>query len=261
MPFTFSHPAAAVPLRRWLGRYGVLSALVIGSITPDLPYFFSNRLPGKASHSFSGLFWFCLPVGLIVYAFFHAILKRPLITLLPEGLRERITATTRPTAARPPNWIGVAISLVAGAATHDLWDAFTHFDGFVVLAIPLLQTVLFSVDNYHVRVYTLLQHGSTVAGLALLAFWFRQWAATGSAAPISPRAAKSPWRWRTAFIVAAASISLIVGAWIGALSIGERAGTAALKVFLRRASISGSITLALALVVYSAGWHLQRRRE
>ena len=35
MPFTFAHPAAVVPLLRPLGRYGVLSALVIGSIVPD----------------------------------------------------------------------------------------------------------------------------------------------------------------------------------------------------------------------------------
>ena len=39
MPVTIAHPIAAIPLRRPLGRLGVLSALVIGSITPDVPFF------------------------------------------------------------------------------------------------------------------------------------------------------------------------------------------------------------------------------
>lgn len=39
MPFTLAHPAAAVPLRRRLGRYGTLSLLLIGSMARDLAYF------------------------------------------------------------------------------------------------------------------------------------------------------------------------------------------------------------------------------
>ena len=51
MPFTLSHPAAVIPLRRW----GIFSALIIGSIMPDSVYFlpfmdehdrFAHTLPG-----------------------------------------------------------------------------------------------------------------------------------------------------------------------------------------------------------------------
>ena len=37
MPFTFAHPAAALPLRRTLGRAGVLSALVGGRLCRQSP--------------------------------------------------------------------------------------------------------------------------------------------------------------------------------------------------------------------------------
>ncbi|MSQ59664.1 MAG: DUF4184 family protein [Betaproteobacteria bacterium] len=44
MPFTIAHPAAALPLLRPLRGFGVLSALVIGSMTPDFPYFLTGDL-------------------------------------------------------------------------------------------------------------------------------------------------------------------------------------------------------------------------
>ena len=51
MPFTGSHPAAVLPLMRW----GLMpSALVIGSMVPDLPYFLPVPDLGN-THSLIGL--------------------------------------------------------------------------------------------------------------------------------------------------------------------------------------------------------------
>ena len=52
MPLTTAHPVAAIPLRRPLGRLGVLAGLVIGSITPDLPLFLPLPVGRNAAHSF-----------------------------------------------------------------------------------------------------------------------------------------------------------------------------------------------------------------
>jgi Domain of unknown function (DUF4184) len=62
VPYPFAHPAAVLLLARPMGRFAVPSALVIGSVIPDLWYFlpFVGR---EASHSPAGLFWFCLPAG------------------------------------------------------------------------------------------------------------------------------------------------------------------------------------------------------
>jgi hypothetical protein len=51
VPFTLAHPAAAVPLLRPLGRRGLLSALVIGSMAPDLWYFVPFDVTRADSHS------------------------------------------------------------------------------------------------------------------------------------------------------------------------------------------------------------------
>jgi len=79
MPLTISHPAAAVPL----ARSGLaLSALVIGSMTPDFPYFFPFFPYGYISHSLIGLLIYCLPVGLFSLGVFHFLIKYPVLSLL-----------------------------------------------------------------------------------------------------------------------------------------------------------------------------------
>src|SRR5262250_1484731 len=97
MPFTLAHPAAVVPLARLLGKKVVFSALVIGSMTPDFAYPVPGLTRGP-SHSLSGLFWFCLPVGLASYLLFHLLVKRPRAAALPRALREAVA----PLVARTP---------------------------------------------------------------------------------------------------------------------------------------------------------------
>jgi hypothetical protein len=104
VPYPFAHPAAVLPLIRPMGRFGVASALVIGSMVPDAWYL----VPGLAradSHSAAGLLWFCLPVGLLVYVVFRYFRN------------ESISAAP---------WHAVVISLLVGALTHFGWDALAH---------------------------------------------------------------------------------------------------------------------------------------
>ena len=114
MPYPFAHPAAVLPLARPLGRFGVPSALAIGSIAPDFWYFVPLVERGE-SHSVAGLAWFCLPLGLLLYALFHLFLKQPLIALLSPRLRAF-------TPARLPAvpWSAVLVSLLV-SASHARW--------------------------------------------------------------------------------------------------------------------------------------------
>jgi len=100
VPYPFAHPAAVLPLVRPMGRFGVTSALVIGSMIPDAWYL----VPGLAragSHSLAGLFWFCLPLGFLLY-------------LLWNGRQPRAP------------FCAVAASLLVGALSHFAWDAVAH---------------------------------------------------------------------------------------------------------------------------------------
>lgn len=104
MPYPFAHPAAVLPLIRPMGRFGVTSALVIGSMIPDAWYLVPG-LVRSDSHSASGLLWFCLPAGLLVYVVFRYFRD------------ESISAAP---------WHAVVISLLAGALTHLGWDGIAH---------------------------------------------------------------------------------------------------------------------------------------
>lgn len=171
MPFTFAHPAAAVPLLRPLGRYGSLSALVIGSIAPDLAFIVALDLAREQTHGLAALFLFCLPAGASVYLLFHALLKAPLLALLPDPLAARLPGSD----AAPARWSAVLVSLLCGAVSHLIWDAFTHPGTPVTNALPILQTELANIGGYRVLVFKVLQHASSVLGLVLLALWSIAW--------------------------------------------------------------------------------------
>jgi hypothetical protein len=183
MPFTLAHPAAAIPFSRVLGRAGVLSALIVGSMSPDLPSFVPLGIPRAASHSLAGLFWCGVPLGLVGYVLWHVVACPLGDALLPRTLRDRLPrlpgASWLPVA---PVW-AVLVSLVVGAATHLVWDACTHEDGFVVAVSPALRTLLWERGGYRVLLYKALQHGSTLLGFAWLARWGWQWLSTTCAQP------------------------------------------------------------------------------
>ena len=60
MPFTLSHPAAVLPFVTRAAKYNATSALVIGSLIPDLPYFVRWPIALHGSHTPLGLATFCL---------------------------------------------------------------------------------------------------------------------------------------------------------------------------------------------------------
>jgi uncharacterized protein DUF4184 len=169
MPFTVSHAAAALPFYK-LGKGRLpMAALMFGSMSPDFSYFLPGDLAVLPSHTFLGLFWFCLPAGLLVWMLFVHLLEAPTISLLPEAWRLRITPSGRQMTVATLALACVAI--VIGAATHIVWDSFTHRWTPVTDALPFLRTSLFKIGYQDIRVYKLLQHLSTVAGMTILLVW------------------------------------------------------------------------------------------
>jgi len=259
MPLTFAHPAAALPLARPLGRYGLPSALVIGSLAPDAAYFLELGVPRSTSHGFAGLFLFCLPVGLALYALFHLVLKHPLAALLPEALQARI-ATALGAVGRLPDapFSAVAVSLLAGAATHLAWDSFTHLSSPLVQSSPVLRAHLGSVFGYPVLVCKLLQHASTGAGLVLLARWsWRRLRAPAEPAAL-PRP-RLPFALRGALLAGLLAVSASAALAAAAPSLEDAVNVWTLRRFLGRAVVAGVSSLALALVTFGLLWHAHAR--
>ena len=171
MPFTFSHPAAVLPLTYLPKRWFSLTALVIGSLTPDFEYFFRTRIYSSFSHTWFGLFWFDLPLTIILAFIFHLIVRNSLIDNLPNFVSQRFSVfkNFNWTNYFVKNFLTVTISAIIGIATHILWDGFTHEQGQFVQANPVLQNNL-SLSKYSIPIYKLLQHLSTLMGGLIILF-------------------------------------------------------------------------------------------
>ena len=90
MPFTPAHPAIVLPLLRRTRRWLSASGLIVGSMAPDLEYFFRLRPGGGAGHALLGVLWLDLPLSLLIIGLFHGIVKKPLIFSLPDFFRFRL---------------------------------------------------------------------------------------------------------------------------------------------------------------------------
>lgn len=174
MPFTFSHPAIILPLT-WLPKHWFsLTGLVTGSLMPDFKYFIRMRIQSSYSHTPAGLFWFDLPLGILMAFIFHNLVRDPLINNSPAFFKNRFAPFRSFNWSRyfKRNWLVVAVSILAGAASHVLWDSFTHHGGYFVERISALSSML-QFGGYRLPVLKILQHASTVTGglVILYAIW------------------------------------------------------------------------------------------
>ena len=168
MPFTVSHAAAVLPLHRWFRHRLPLTALMIGSMAPDFGYFFSREESRQLTHSIAGLFIFCLPMGLLVWLLYVALLEKATITLLSDRWHTRFAHTD---AITPGLIARAAVAVVLGAMTHIFWDAFSHQDTFVTNAVPALLAPTPGLG--WLPIYHVVQGIGSVAGLWFLARWAR----------------------------------------------------------------------------------------
>ena len=171
MPFTFSHPAIVLPLtflpRQWFSMTG----LVIGSLTPDFEYFLRMRITSNYSHTIDGLFWFDLPLGLLLAFMFHNIVRDRLFDNLPTFLKSRFSTFKQFVWNEhfKRNWFVVLISILIGAASHIFWDSFTHDHGYFVQTIPTLQNSVAFLGR-QIPILKIFQHSSTLLGGLVIAF-------------------------------------------------------------------------------------------
>lgn len=167
MPFPIAHPAAVLPFRRFKGLN--FSALVIGTLVPDIGYLFSEG--SRLSHQVLGSILFGLPVGLLILTAFYAV-RKPLVVRMPEGVRRPLLPLCR--RAPGPVWIAV-LSLAIGIWTHVLWDSVTHIDGWLVGHIPVLFLPVLHFDGRTARVCTVLWYGSSFVAVGWMFMAFEKW--------------------------------------------------------------------------------------
>jgi hypothetical protein len=165
MPFTFSHPAIVLPVTYLPKKWYSLSGLIMGSMTPDFEYFIRMKDASKYSHTWTGIFWFDVPLGLLLLFIFHNVVRNPLIENLPASLNRRLSAFEKFNWNQyfNANTIVVIISLIIGIASHLFWDSFTHSDDYFARTIPVLKETV-NIFNTQVFGSDVLQYISSVVG-------------------------------------------------------------------------------------------------
>nr|WP_148927180.1 DUF4184 family protein [Paenibacillus methanolicus] len=169
MPFTFAHPAFALPIKKAAPRLLSATGLVLGSMAPDFEYFVNLEPHATIGHSAWGLLLHALPLSVLFAFLFHLIVKTQLALHLPSALAldrraYRLLGTWKLNTLRA--WIVFLYSVAIGFITHVVLDAFTHQSGYVVLHWPLLrEPALFGLP-----VFKCLQHGLSLIGLIFVAF-------------------------------------------------------------------------------------------
>jgi hypothetical protein len=256
MPFTISHAAAAI----LLNRSGlVISALMIGTMVPDLAYFvYLEGFNRDLGHSIQGLFTFCLPIGLAILLVFHKFVKRPLFALLPPSHQRRLFPYLQDFPFK--SWqfiIRSLVSLEIGTLSHLAWDSFTHDDGFIVQNVAALHQVILEIAGARIHAFSILQHGSTLLGLGALVLWYFHWYRK---APVCPYPVPSSLQLRdsTRFSI----LGLMAGGLCllctlaGFFSFPHALSLHKLRNMAECLAAVSMVALSLEVALYSTIWHL-----
>jgi hypothetical protein len=240
MPFTVSHAAAALPVRRLLPMLP-LDALIAGTMSPDFEYVLRLAMRGGWWHTPAGVVAACVPASLAAVWIWRALVRPALLPLLPAGMRPADVPAARHRVR------SVVAAALLGAVTHVLWDGFTHGGGWAVLRLPALREPALGI---HRPWYNLLQHLSTLAGGAILLLalvgWIRR----------HPPEARCFEPGQRAALVRTAGVMLAV-ACAAALVNGSRAAGAGLEWVLGYAAVGGMAALAAAATSYALAVRLR----
>ncbi|MBC5992527.1 DUF4184 family protein [Pontibacter cellulosilyticus] len=165
MPFTFSHPAAIVPFRLLPKKWTSLTGLVTGSIVPDFEKFLKMEGGNTFSHSWEGLLWFNIPLGVCLALLFHVVVRNPLLDNLPLLLKQKLICFRGYDWYKyfRENFFVVILSILFGAVSHLLLDSLTHNNNLTLQLLPFLK-VKITLWNHSIQLFQLLDLICSVLG-------------------------------------------------------------------------------------------------
>ncbi|MBF9236634.1 DUF4184 family protein [Hymenobacter sp. BT683] len=214
MPFTFSHPAVVLPLLALPRRWRSATGLIVGSMTPDFEKFIRMSSHDPYSHTWRSIFYFNLPLGLVLAFVFHLVVRDALIAHLPGFLHARFSRYAGfdwSTYARRHAGT-LVLSLLVGTVSHIAVDSFTHVDGRSVQWFPVLREWVME-GAVNMRFYSLLQKLASVAGGVALAWYLWQLPREKATAP--ERDMASFWGLMAALGAAVVAVRLQLGWAVG----------------------------------------------
>lgn len=255
MPYTLAHPAIVLPLRR-LGL--PTSALVIGSMVPDLPLFVPTPAALSTSyrltHSAVGIVSVDLAVTLLAVLVWRRVLRAPALLLAPIGVREQLAAQ----AARARGWralLAMPVAAVLGAASHVGWDSFTHRGRWGVQHVGWL-----AERHGPLMGYAWAQYLSGVIGLAVIAITCSVAVVRLSRVTAGHDDAGAGTVWaRLPAAVPALTWCLVAGVGLTALTAAAASTAGGLRAVAYAGAVTGVQSAVVGLFLVAAWWWARER--
>lgn len=239
MPMTLAHPAVVLPLRR---AGFPLSALAIGSMTPDLPVFVQDWGFYHFTHGLIGIVTFDLAVALATLLVWDRIVRDALVDLSPDAVRLRLPARRRLSWRA---WALAAPAAVLGSLSHVVWDAFTHPGRWGQHHVTWL-----AEEHGPLLGLQWAQHVSGIAGMTVLLVY------AGAQLPGQRSAPDRPRR------LPAITLPLLLGcAAASALVAGLSRRAQGIEVLAFHGAVGGIVGGAVALLVGGLAWRLAGLRR
>lgn len=207
MPFTLSHAAAALPFRK---LKPIWPALVIGTFAPDFQYLLHLSDESRAWHQMPDLLTLAFPAAVLVFWLFEYFVRDAVIELLPRGVQQRLPTPRHFALMNWACWPGIVGWIAVGLATHIAWDSVTHSTTWTFEHWALLGRMIPIPFRYPMPLYKILQHGSSLLGLALLAIWVWRWYRQ-TAPVVQPRARELSTSHKAAVLLTIGVIALAAG--------------------------------------------------
>jgi Domain of unknown function (DUF4184) len=171
MPFTLSHPALVLPLNLLPKKWVSITGLIIGSLAPDLQSYTTPSAAKTHTHTWWGIFWFCIPAAILLSFIYHLFVREMLITHLPRFLQIKFIRYKDLNWAGlfRRNWPVILLSIVIGAASHLFWDSFSHYDGYFIRTNPAFQGNM-DVFGKSTEIPFVIQYVNSIIGLLVVVF-------------------------------------------------------------------------------------------
>lgn len=169
MPFTLSHPAIVLPLALVPRRFISMTGLIVGSLMPDFESLLWMKSSKEFSHTWWGILWFDIPIGLLVCFLYHNLIRDLFISHMPRTLQLKLIRFQHyPWNEKfRANWFLILLSLAIGAASHLFWDAFSHFDSFFSNSVSGMNENV-QIGETDLETPYLIQYINSIVGLLVI---------------------------------------------------------------------------------------------
>lgn len=238
MPLTLSHPAVVLPLRR-LGLPATV--LVIASMVPDLPLFLGSVRGYDLTHSAVGLVTVNLVLAICAVAWWTFVMRDALVDAAPEAVRRRLAPEARLSRRE---WTLAPIAACIGAATHIVWDSFTHQGEWGTDRIAWLRA-----EHAGLSGANWMQYISGVVGLAIVAL--------AALAYLHGTAARDETRPSRVLPPATLPVVIVLAGLVGAASATSHFSSG-FNSMAFNGVVAGLISLAIGLTIMTGAWHIGR---